>query len=129
MARGSGLPALLQDLGGDRPWSRSEPRGTAIIAVVPAVPSGLLVAVVREGAARAAAPVPTPAGRCAGLIVLTLFGLINFPGALLLLCAHHPGLPTAAAVINAFIAYIAYNAVYAAGAYPAGPCWTGCHNT
>jgi MFS family permease len=48
--------------------------------------------------------------------VLTLFGLVNFPDALLLLRAHDLGLSTAG-VIGA---YIAYNAVYAGAAYPAG---------
>jgi len=47
------------------------------------------------------------------LIVLTLFGLVNFPDALLLLRAHDLGLSTARVII-------AYIAVYAVGAYPAG---------
>jgi len=64
--------------------------------------------------------VPTPAGRCAGLIVLTLFGLINFPGR-----AAAPVRPSSGAAHGCrrhqciSIAYIAYNAVYATGAYPA----------
>jgi len=103
-------------------------RPLLIIAVVPAVLSVLLVAAVREGAARPPAtgpagppspPVapsaPTPLSRPMRrlLIVLTLFGLVNFPDALLLLRAHDLGLSTARVII-------AYIAVYAVGAYPAG---------
>jgi MFS family permease len=50
------------------------------------------------------------------LLVLGVFSLVNFPDALLLLRAHELGLSTAG-VIGA---YILYNAVYAAAAYPAG---------
>jgi MFS family permease len=48
--------------------------------------------------------------------VLAVFGLVDFPDALLLLRAHDLGLSTGG-VIGA---YIVYNAVYAVAAYPAG---------
>jgi MFS family permease len=100
-------------------------RPLLVIAVIPAVLSVLLVAAVREGprevgSGRAAAQVSSPARlspelrRLIGL--LTVFGLVNFPDALLLLRAHDLGLSTGG-VIGA---YIAYNAVYAVGSYPAG---------
>jgi len=122
---GPGLGLALYELLGH------QLRPLLIIAVVPAVLSVLLVAVVREGAARPAATGPagppsppvspsasTPLSRPLRrlLIVLTLFVLVNFPDALLLLRAHDLGLSTAGVII----AYIAYNAVYAVGAYPAG---------
>lgn len=99
-------------------------RPLLVIAVIPAVLSVLLVAAVREGppdtSRRALTEVTAPASLSPDLrrliAVLTLFGLVNFPDALLLLRAHDLGLSTAA-VIGA---YIAYNAVYAIGAYPAG---------
>jgi len=88
---------------------------------VPAVLSVLLVAGVRE-APRVAAAGRTAAGVPLGpqlrrlIVVLTLFSLVNFPDALLLLRAHDLGLSTAGVII----AYIGYNLVYAAAAYPAG---------
>jgi MFS family permease len=96
-------------------------RPLLVIAVVPAVLSVLLVAAVREAPPR---PAESSAGSSAPLgpelrrliALLTVFGLVNFPDALLLLRAHDLGLSTAG-VIGA---YIAYNVVYAAGAYPAG---------
>ncbi|MDT7547490.1 MAG: hypothetical protein QOE99_3600 [Actinomycetota bacterium] len=103
-------------------------RPLLIIAVVPAVLSVLLVAVVREGATSPhrpetgtakpdiASPVQLGPGLRRLLMVLTVFGLVNFPDALLLLRAHDLGLSTAGVIA----AYIAYNAVYAIGAYPAG---------
>jgi MFS family permease len=98
-------------------------RPLLVVAVLPAVLSVLLVAAVRE------APM-VPTGSRAGsagtvelspelrrvIGFLTLFGLVNFPDALLLLRAHDLGLSTAG-VIGA---YIAYNAVYALASYPAG---------
>jgi MFS family permease len=101
-------------------------RPLLLVAVVPAVLSVLLVVAVREehrAAPRgpgAAVPVIAP-GRLPRdlrrlVLVLTVFGLVNFPDALLLLRAHDLGLSTGA-VIGA---YVAYNVVYAAGAYPAG---------
>ncbi len=102
-------------------------RPLLIIAVIPAVLSVLLVRAVGEGAPRAAtatagtpsvppgaAPLSRPLRRL--LTVLTVFSLVNFPDALLLLRAHDLGLSTASVIA----AYIAYNAVYAVGAYPAG---------
>ena len=99
-------------------------RPLLIIAVIPAVLSVLFVRAVGEGAPRAAArtesgppgalPLSRPLRRL--LTVLTMFSLVNFPDALLLLRAHDLGLSTASVIA----AYIAYNAVYAAGAYPAG---------
>ncbi|MFF2809552.1 MFS transporter [Streptomyces sp. NPDC058000] len=47
---------------------------------------------------------------------LTLFALVNFPDALLLLRAHQLGLSTAAVIA----AYALYNLTYAAASYPAG---------
>lgn len=102
-------------------------RPMLLIAVVPAVLSVLLVAAVREdarpdrGTSRASvAPVARLTAlppRLRSLIaLLAVFGLVNFPDALLLLRAHELGLSTAG-VIGA---YIAYNAVYALAAYPAG---------
>lgn len=99
-------------------------RPLLVVAVVPAVLSVLLVAAVHE------APLAAPTGSRVQLAapaelsrelrrliaILTVFGLVNFPDALLLLRAHDLGLSTGG-VIGA---YIAYNAVYAVGAYPAG---------
>ncbi|MGZ6826848.1 MAG: MFS transporter, partial [Mycobacteriales bacterium] len=98
-------------------------RPLLLVAVVPAVLSCLLVAAVREAppAARPARhhdagtePLGRPLRRV--VLLLTVFGLVNFPDALLLLRAHELGLATGG-VIGA---YIAYNAVYAAAAFPAG---------
>ncbi len=103
------------------------------IAVIPAVLSVLLVAAVREkraasagvvrgaGQRTTAAPHPGAAGRLPArlrLLIggLTLFSLVNFPDALLLLRAHELGLSTEG-VIGA---YILYNVAYAALSYPAG---------
>lgn len=111
-------------------------RPLLLIAVVPAVLSVLLVALVKEPARPARAARPAQAGnrgrvgaavpvvspstlppRLRQLVVLLgVFGLVNFPDALLLLRASELGLGTAG-VIGA---YIAYNAVYATAAYPAG---------
>lgn len=103
------------------------------IAVVPAVLSVLLVAAVREShtptTTNPAKPTSTTqrpvidtlrvglSPRLRLLIaVLTVFSLIDFPDALLLLRAHDLGLSTAG-VIGA---YICYNLAYAGLAYPAG---------
>lgn len=116
-------------------------RPLLFIAVIPAVLSVLLVKAVREtpspqrattattttqsadsvaGRARRRPPVERPARlppRLRSLVVvLGLFGLVNFPDALLLLRANQLGLSTGG-VIGA---YILYNAVYALAAYPAG---------
>jgi MFS family permease len=97
------------------------------IAVIPAIASVLLVRAVRDprpgppaAGARGARPgvpyrdLPGPYWRV--LAVLTLFGLVNFPDALLLLRARQLGLSVAGVIA----AYAVYNAAYAALAYPAG---------
>ncbi len=105
-------------------------RPLLVLAVVPAVLSVLLVRAVHED------PAPPPGSRPAGrpaapavarpgalprrlralVALLGLFGLVNFPDALLLLRAQQLGLSTAGVIA----AYVAYNAVYALLAYPAG---------
>ena len=114
---GPAVGLLLYELMGHRI------RPLLVVAVVPAVLSVLLVRAVREAAPTTAARqvVKVDAGplspRLRVLIAtLALFGLVNFPDALLLLRAHELGCSTAA-VIGV---YILYNAVYAAAAYPAG---------
>ncbi|MFF4211553.1 MFS transporter [Streptomyces sp. NPDC001796] len=94
------------------------------VAVIPAVASVALVAVVRDpgrtGGASAKVvrarwrSLPRPYWRV--LAVLFAFNLINFPDALLLLRAHELGLSTAGVVG----AYAVYNLAYAALSYPAG---------
>lgn len=98
-------------------------RPLLLLALIPAVLSVLMVAVVREAPIkpRAApleiAPPSALSPQLRRLIaLLTVFGLVNFPDALLLLRAHDLGLSTGAVIA----AYIAYNAVYALAAYPAG---------
>ncbi|MDQ6873716.1 MAG: MFS transporter [Actinomycetota bacterium] len=106
-------------------------RPLLIIAVVPAVASVALVAAVREGpppfrpkpepdaetdpgGARAAGGLPAPYWRV--VIVLTGFGLVNFPDALLLLRVRALGFSVAALIG----AYVLYNLSYALLSYPAG---------
>jgi MFS family permease len=103
------------------------------VAVVPAVLSVLLVALLREprtqgavaaGPEAVVAPPPEPAGarvelgapfwRVVG--VLGLFSLVNFPDALLLLRLHEIGF----GVVGVILAYVGYNLVYTALSYPAG---------
>lgn len=97
------------------------------IAVIPAVASAVLTAAVRDPRASPAADaapanaaqapwrsLPRPFWRV--LAVLTVFSLVNFPDALLLLRAHDLGLSTAGVAG----AYAAYNLAYAALSYPAG---------
>ena len=96
-------------------------RPLLVVAVIPAVLSVLLVAVVREGAVVPAVPRGGGAGALSPQLrqligMLTLFGIVNIPDALLLLRAHDLGVSTG----GVLVAYIAYNVVYAAGAYPAG---------
>lgn len=94
------------------------------VAVVPAVASVLLVALVREdrppprrtSRADVAPPGALPPRLRVLLGLLTIFGLVNLPDALLLLRAHEIGLSTAGVVL----VYLLYNVVYALGAYPAG---------
>lgn len=100
-------------------------RPLLLIAVVPAVASVALVAVVREP--RAAPVVPTkaklieteePLPRSYWRVVVTLavFAFINFPNALILLKVHELGY-SLGAVIGV---YVLYNAVYAVLSYPFG---------
>ena len=100
------------------------------VAVIPAVLSVALVGFVRErprpgvsdpGDARAAAPVavasgPLPQAFRRVVVVLGVFGLVNFPDALLLLRARALGVGVAG-VIGV---YCLYNLVYALASYPAG---------
>ncbi|HUR13109.1 MAG TPA: MFS transporter [Mycobacteriales bacterium] len=101
-------------------WALDESiRPLLLVAVVPAVLSVLLVALVREGSRIDTAPVvvsplPRPVKRL--VLVLGLFSLVNFPDALLLLRAHELGLST----YGVIAAYLVYNAVYAGLAFPAG---------
>ena len=96
-----------------------------VIAVVPAVLSVLLVAGVRERSrtvdtarrrelVRGARDLPRPYWRA--MSVLLVFSLVNFPDALLLLRLNEIGF----SVTDVILAYVTYNAVYAAGSYPAG---------
>jgi len=101
-------------------------RPLLLIAVIPAVLSVLLVAAVRENhqpttAAHTpqepiAPPTVLPPRLRALIAALTVFSLVNFPDALLLLRAHELGLSTAGVIA----AYIVYNLAYAGLAYPAG---------
>jgi len=100
-------------------------RPLLLIAVIPAVLSVLLVRAVREdhqpttaGARREpiASPAVLPPRLRALIAALTVFSLVNFPDALLLLRAHELGLSTAGVIA----AYIVYNLVYGGLAYPAG---------
>lgn len=100
------------------------------VAVIPACASVALVAAVRDPrAAGAGAREPQSAERPAQrplrelprgfwrvLVLLTVFNLVNFPDALLLLRAHDLGLGTAWVVL----AYAVYNLAYAGLSYPAG---------
>jgi MFS family permease len=93
------------------------------VAFVPAAVSVALVGLVRERPTTAAAPrrpgagqarLPVPFWRVVGF--LTLFGLVNFPDALLLLRAQELGL----GFVGVVGAYALYNSSYAALSYPAG---------
>ncbi|WP_333895079.1 MFS transporter [Mycolicibacterium gadium] len=95
------------------------------VAVVPAVLSVALVFLVRERV-----PLPDKATRRAVFsrvkdlprsywrvtAVVVAFGLVNFPDALLLLRLNEIGF----SVTEVILAYVTYNAVYAATSYPAG---------
>jgi MFS family permease len=100
-------------------------RPLLVLAVVPAVASVLLVAAVRERPRPdpvAAADRHAPAGaRLPGsywrvVAALTAFSVVNFPDALLLLRVRALGLSVAWMIV----AYVVYNAAYAAASYPAG---------
>ena len=103
-------------------WALDERiRPLLLIALIPAVLSVVLVALVREGGPPvqsgpqlARAPLPRQVRRL--VLVLGLFSLVNFPDALLLLRAHELGLSTTGVIA----AYLVYNVVYAGLAYPAG---------
>lgn len=99
------------------------------VAVVPAVASVLLVALLREAPKRDGAVearsertpatgervvLGAPFWRVVG--VLGLFSLVNFPDALLLLRLHEIGF----GVAEVILAYVGYNLVYTALSYPAG---------
>jgi MFS family permease len=95
------------------------------VAVVPAVLSVALVFLVREPHRALARPqrraifarvaeLPRRYWRVtAGLV---LFGVVNFPDALLLLRLNEIGF----SVVEVILAYVTYNAVYAVSSYPAG---------
>ncbi len=95
-------------------------RPLLLVAVVPAVLSVALVGLVREGGPAITRPVtqrvPLPSRLRVLVAALTVFSLVNFPDALLLLRSSELGLSTEG-VIGA---YVVYNAVYAALSYPAG---------
>lgn len=94
------------------------------VAVVPAVLSVVLLVLVRERRVPAAASrrglfagarqLPAPYWRV--LTVLTMFALVNFPDALLLLRLNEIGF----SVAEVILAYVGYNTVYALASYPAG---------
>src|SRR3954464_957903 len=95
------------------------------VAVVPAVLSVALVFLVRE--TRRVLPRAERRAVFAGLsdlpgrywrvtTALVLFGLANFPDALLLLRLNEIGF----SVVEVILAYVTYNAVYALASYPAG---------
>jgi MFS family permease len=96
------------------------------VAVVPAVLSVLLVALLREPRAPRAGTVrrqPETGERVVlgapfwrVVAVLGLFSLVNFPDALLLLRLHEIGF----GVVEVILAYVGYNLVYTALSYPAG---------
>lgn len=96
------------------------------IAVIPAVISALLVFFVREkkivkpGAvaqgADNSAEIKFPKRYWHVVSVMTLFSLVNFPDALLLLRAKYLGFST----VGVIGLYIVYNAVYSLLSYPAG---------
>jgi MFS family permease len=94
------------------------------VAVIPAVLSVALVFLARERRARPAldrSRVFAAVGRLPHrywrvTAVLIAFGLVNFPDALLLLRLNEIGF----SVVEVILAYVTYNAVYAAASYPAG---------
>jgi MFS family permease len=95
------------------------------IAIVPAVLSVALVALVRErprpvqrvqrASARAALH-ELPGRYWRVVLLLAAFGVVNFPDALILLRLNEIGF----SVAEVILAYVGYNMVYALGSYPAG---------
>ncbi len=95
------------------------------IAIVPAVLSVALVALVRERPRRvgraqrppvAAALRELPGRYWRVVVLLAAFGVVNFPDALILLRLKEIGF----SVAEVILAYVGYNMVYALGSYPAG---------
>jgi len=100
-------------------------RPLLFVAIVPAVLSVLLIAMVHEK--RRAQPRPPRQPLLAGMrdlprrfwrvtAVVVGFGLVNFPDALLLLRLNEIGF----SVVAVILAYVTYNLVYAVGSFPAG---------
>lgn len=96
-----------------------------LVAIVPAVLSVLLIALVSEK--RRVGPRPPRQPVLAGMrdlprrfwrvtAVVVGFGLVNFPDALLLLRLNEIGF----GVVGVILAYVTYNLVYALGSFPAG---------
>jgi MFS family permease len=94
-------------------------------AIVPAVLSVLLIALVREkprtGPRPPRQPIFTGMRELSGRFwrvtaVVVGFGLVNFPDALLLLRLNEIGF----GVVEVILAYVTYNLVYALGSFPAG---------
>ena len=96
-----------------------------LVAIVPAVLSVLLIALVSEKPR--AGPPPPRQSMLAGMrdlpgrfwrvtAVVVGFGLVNFPDALLLLRLNEIGF----GVVEVILAYVTYNLVYALGSFPAG---------
>ena len=95
------------------------------IAIVPAVASVLLLALVHERRRTEPRPPRQPLfsgakdlsrGFWRVTAVVVGFGLVNFPDALLLLRLNEIGF----GVVAVILAYVTYNLVYALGSYPAG---------
>jgi MFS family permease len=92
------------------------------IAVIPAVLSVVFVSFARDTRTKRTPaedlpePVPLPARLIRLIIVLTIFGLANFPDALLLLRVHEVGF----SVTGVVGAYVLFNISYALLAFPAG---------
>ena len=95
------------------------------VAIVPAVLSVLLIALVREkprtGPRPQRQPIFSRVGELSGRFwrvtaVVVGFGLVNFPDALLLLRLNEIGF----GVVAVILAYVTYNVVYALGSFPAG---------
>ena len=95
------------------------------VAIVPAVLSVLLLALVSERKRTGPRPPRQPILRGAGDLprrfwkvtaVVVGFGLVNFPDALLLLRLSEIGF----GVVGVILAYVTYNLVYALGSFPAG---------